>query len=665
MFVVHRHPEWWVKIGDFGIAKRVQNEDTELRTEVGTRNFKAPEVQGLSAGLESTYEYTNSVDIWAVGCVAHWILTQKVPFDSFATLFMYVEQDGKFPERAMHVNSVSDAGIEFIESLMARRPSERLTARAALETDWIKDVDLPIPPQANEGPDERNFSSPESTPNPIIPLPEHKGEQDDTGTNSTQSTGLTESSTDLGSAMSSITLASPVQYDVPGYQIYIEAAKKAADGRTPLHLASWAGDDHAVEQLISNGAEVDAEDDVKQTALHRSCKRGRVWVADILLRSGADVNARGQDGETPLWLAAWQGHVDVALTLISNGADLELRTDRDANGARYTPLIVAARNERREMVRLLLRKGTDISAKDAYGNTALHHAIQKRDKEMVMLLVESNADLASKNDIGQTALHLATINIPALLAYLKRRGADIECRDINDYTPLHLAAGSGANQGTEYLIMSGANVKAKTAQGDTPLLLAARGGLQPMIELLLSHEADIEEANYAGRTALLEAAALDDTSTIRFLLEKGANVNARDRRGATALIIASSHYGAETVELFLAFLELEATSKDGTTALLEAAESGSLSAVELLIDRGANIEAKDSRGNTPLLRAASAGWESVTEALIEAGADINAKNSNDETALQVAERTGRSSVANVLKQEVGKRKIAALVQPRG
>jgi hypothetical protein len=40
IFVKSPPPHWWVKIGDFGITKRVSNEQTALRTEVGSRSFQ-------------------------------------------------------------------------------------------------------------------------------------------------------------------------------------------------------------------------------------------------------------------------------------------------------------------------------------------------------------------------------------------------------------------------------------------------------------------------------------------------------------------------------------------------------------------------------------------------------------------------------------------------
>ncbi|KAH8682605.1 hypothetical protein BX600DRAFT_492614 [Xylariales sp. PMI_506] len=71
-------PDWWVKIGDFGISKRVVEENTALRTMVGTKGYLAPEVFGMvrtdddyneddhdsgSGSGAAASSYTSAVDI--------------------------------------------------------------------------------------------------------------------------------------------------------------------------------------------------------------------------------------------------------------------------------------------------------------------------------------------------------------------------------------------------------------------------------------------------------------------------------------------------------------------------------------------------------------------------------------------------------------------------
>jgi calcium/calmodulin-dependent protein kinase I len=61
VIVVTKGPGWFVKIADFGVSKRGQQDDTTLHTmQQGTFGFAAPEALRFSP--ESTYNF--SVDTW-------------------------------------------------------------------------------------------------------------------------------------------------------------------------------------------------------------------------------------------------------------------------------------------------------------------------------------------------------------------------------------------------------------------------------------------------------------------------------------------------------------------------------------------------------------------------------------------------------------------------
>ena len=67
VFVVSTEPQGWVKIGDFGISKRIAIDQTILRTQAGTQQFQAPEILGYVEEAEERSEYTNAVDMWSLG----------------------------------------------------------------------------------------------------------------------------------------------------------------------------------------------------------------------------------------------------------------------------------------------------------------------------------------------------------------------------------------------------------------------------------------------------------------------------------------------------------------------------------------------------------------------------------------------------------------------
>ena len=124
----------WVKIGDFGLAK-LAGSGTALRTQGGTRDYVAPEVGIDTSG--DTSEYTNAVDIWATGCIAHELLTRLPPFRGFRGLMSYCYRP-EFPREAMLSKNISQNGIEFVESTLAYPPERRIAAKDALDSEWLR-----------------------------------------------------------------------------------------------------------------------------------------------------------------------------------------------------------------------------------------------------------------------------------------------------------------------------------------------------------------------------------------------------------------------------------------------------------------------------------------------------------------------------------------------
>lgn len=97
-FVVSSSP-WWVKIGDFGISKRIEDDLSALRTQLGTLLYRAPEIMGyIDDEDDDDDEYTNAVDLWSLGCVVYVILTHELPFPSLRALSTFCRGRTSFPE---------------------------------------------------------------------------------------------------------------------------------------------------------------------------------------------------------------------------------------------------------------------------------------------------------------------------------------------------------------------------------------------------------------------------------------------------------------------------------------------------------------------------------------------------------------------------------------
>jgi calcium/calmodulin-dependent protein kinase I len=142
ILVKSKGPDWWVKIGDFGISKRAEEEVTALRTLNGTPGFMAPEILvrlGLLDldNLDVGDQYTVAVDIWSLGEIAFRALTGESPFP-ITRLGPYVRGKTEFPVHVLQIHSISSDGCNFVRSLMAPLPKDRLTAKDAMSHAWFE-----------------------------------------------------------------------------------------------------------------------------------------------------------------------------------------------------------------------------------------------------------------------------------------------------------------------------------------------------------------------------------------------------------------------------------------------------------------------------------------------------------------------------------------------
>ena len=118
------------------MAKLVRSHSgTAFRTH-SFMNYTAPEMTGIDVGAE-TSEYTNAVDIWALGCIAHEALTHTLPFRGLRELVSYCI-DPKFPREFMLLKNISKAGVEIIERMLYLSPELRVTAVQALGSEWLR-----------------------------------------------------------------------------------------------------------------------------------------------------------------------------------------------------------------------------------------------------------------------------------------------------------------------------------------------------------------------------------------------------------------------------------------------------------------------------------------------------------------------------------------------
>ncbi len=110
-------------------------------------------------------------------------------------------------------------------------------------------------------------------------------------------------------------------------------------------------------------------------------KSGNAGQINNLLSQGANVNAANSSGETALHAAASTGNTSAAQALLQRGANVNARTVRG-----WTPLHTAARFGRGNFAALLLNRGAQRNVQNVDGKTAMQLARQSNQHGIVAML---------------------------------------------------------------------------------------------------------------------------------------------------------------------------------------------------------------------------------------------------------------------------------------
>ena len=126
-----------IKIGDFGLATRVEYDGERKHTVCGTPNYIAPEIlEGRSNG--HSYE----VDYWAIGVIVYTLLIGKPPFETDDVKETYKKitaNNYNFPSNVF----ISDIAKDFIKKILVLDPNKRLTPDLMLNHPFMKETPLP------------------------------------------------------------------------------------------------------------------------------------------------------------------------------------------------------------------------------------------------------------------------------------------------------------------------------------------------------------------------------------------------------------------------------------------------------------------------------------------------------------------------------------------
>uniref|UniRef100_A0A183TB31 ANK_REP_REGION domain-containing protein n=1 Tax=Schistocephalus solidus TaxID=70667 RepID=A0A183TB31_SCHSO len=489
--------------------------------------------------------------------------------------------------------------------------------------------------------------------------------------------------------------------------------------RTALHAAAYCGEAEIAELLLKENARVNAKDFKWFTPLHRACASKAPQVMQVLLNRGADRNARDKSWQTPLHVAAINGSVDCARLLLDGAANVNA-SDRGG----HTPLHHAVYGGHLEVLcfyhfmfcsktlyfaypfippktRLrfyelsncmhilllswsaysfppepLLMRLTSVTAEQCIGRPRFLGA-------QIPMKTIRLSPIQSFSRMTITVSFVCSVQIIDLLCDF---GAEVNCRDKAQYTPLHVAAAQGHVAVVRQLISRGAELHALTGKGNSPLHIACLNGKNEVVEVLLEAIAeqssdevseDLSASSSPPSPATPLSADSEAQTSVGFVEPSlrpstsplptsvtprcrrlscnttissigggggaqqsstacvGEAVAAQNATGLTPLhLAAASTEGDACLERLLAFSEIqgdaESKSREGCSALLDL-----------------EVTCGDSE-RTPLHLAAAHGRCARCRLLLERGANVFAKDRWGNTPLHLAAAHGHDTVVTIL-----------------
>ena len=170
-----------------------------------------------------------------------------------------------------------------------------------------------------------------------------------------------------------------------------ERARARRPGRTALLAATYGNRVEAARLLVGAGADVNAQDDIRDSAFLLAGARGYLEILKLTLAAGADLKSTNRYGGTALIPACHYGHVETVRELLKTKIDVD-----HVNNLGWTALLEAVilgdgGPAHTEIVGLLVAAGANVKIADRQGVTPLEHARQRNYRAIVEILARRPA----------------------------------------------------------------------------------------------------------------------------------------------------------------------------------------------------------------------------------------------------------------------------------
>ena len=288
------------------------------------------------------------------------------------------------------------------------------------------------------------------------------------------------------------------------------------NGNNATHLFARQGKISLIEQIKNKKLNLNSRDAMGKNCLHISAEIGNLEGIKFCHKKGIHLYAKDNYGNTALHLAVSNGHFDAVKVIVE-----KLNQHNVACFTRF--------------------QTCDLDQKNTFGLTALNLAYKAEHHDIVDYLKSQGC-----TDVFQDMLDELTKNFFSPIfdakAFATRHQQVMLLADRNRNTLLHYVCGKYDNTGSAQklireLIWLKANIQAKNNEGLTPLHIAAKINHVQAIEELLEQGAFIDFITPTGLSACHFAAIYDNKEAFILLKEKGASLTLKAYPAAAAQLV--------------------------------------------------------------------------------------------------------------------------------
>ncbi|RUS77342.1 hypothetical protein EGW08_014896 [Elysia chlorotica] len=284
------------------------------------------------------------------------------------------------------------------------------------------------------------------------------------------------------------------QQEVQQQQNLVGAKRRLAKSERVRFAANIAllesaarNDIEEVKRLLQNKVSPDVTNEDGLTALHQCCIDDNEAMLKLLLDYGANVNACDSEMWTPLHAAATCGHVTLCKHLIDRGAQL-LAVNADGN----MPYDICEDEITLDYIETEMAKNG--ITQEQIDNTRL--TTERQMLNDLKQVANAGGDLEIRDHQGASMLHIAAANGYMDVAdFLLDHHVSVDSCDAESWQPIHAASYWGQLDILELLVQNGADLDSKTKNGETPFDLSE----DPDIKQRILDMKDEIETNKASR----------------------------------------------------------------------------------------------------------------------------------------------------------------------